>query len=132
MASDKIDADGKHRVTVTLNDEDYERLCYWAKRRDNMSINNYLHYALDLAIKRENKDYDLPSLEAARLNQLVDTITMLSFNVHNLESMVHSGFDSLLRMTRGENYLMDFTDDAEVGSDAEAVENVASGNQGGF
>ena len=95
----------QHRVTAVVGDEDYKRIEYWAEKR-GMSINDYVRFALDLAIKRENKDYDLPSLEAARLNQLVDAMNILSFNVGNLEHIVTTGFDSLLRMTRGENYLM--------------------------
>lgn len=93
-----------YRVTAVVNSDDYERIKYWAERKD-MSINDYVRYALDVAIKRENKDYDLPSLEAARLNQLVDTITTLSANVAGLEHIVTTGFDSLLSLTRGENYL---------------------------
>ena len=65
---------------------------------------------MDLAIKRENKDYDLPSLEAARLNQLVDGMEVLSFNVANLEHIVSSSMASLLSLSRGENYLEDDTD----------------------
>ena len=72
-----------------------------------MSMNEYVRFALDIAIKRENKDYDLPSLEAARLNQLVESMTVLSMNVANLEHIVTSGFNSLLSLTRGPNYLLD-------------------------
>lgn len=96
----------QNRVTAVVNDDDYERIKYWADKK-GMSINDYVRYALDIAIKRENKDYDLPSLEAARLNQLVDAINALTFNTANLEHIVTNGFDSILRLTRGENYLMD-------------------------
>lgn len=105
MTSTKTTTKQRHRVTAVVNDEDFNRIEYWAEKR-GMSINDYVRFALDLAIKRENKDYDLPSLEAARLNQLVDAMNVLSFNVGNLEHIVSSGFDSLLRMTRGDNYLM--------------------------
>lgn len=94
------------RVTAVVNSDDYERIKYWAEKR-GVSINDYVRLSLDYMIKRENKDYDLPSLEAARLNQLVEAINVLSFNTANLENIVTRGFDSLLRLTRGENYLMD-------------------------
>ena len=84
-----------HRVTVTLSNDQFERLKYWADKR-GCSINEYLNDAIDLSIRRENKDYDLPDLEIQRLNQLVDVITVLSSNVQSLESVVTSGFDSLL------------------------------------
>lgn len=103
------DKDKPRRVTAVVNEDDYQRIEYWAKRRE-MSINDYVRYALDLAIKRENKDYDLPSLEAARLNQLVDSMNVLAFNVANLEHIVSSSMSSLLSLSRGENYLEDDTD----------------------
>ena len=98
------------RVTAVVNEDDFERIKYWAERRE-MSINEYVRFALDIAIKRENKDYDLPSLEAARLNQLIESNAVLSMNVANLEHIVSAGFKSLLSMTRGENYLLDSTED---------------------
>lgn len=98
------------RVTAVINDDDFERIKYWADRRE-MSMNEYVRFALDIAIKRENKDYDLPSLEAARLNQLVETTSVLSMNVANLEHIVSAGFNSLLSLTRGENYLLDSTEE---------------------
>ena len=100
-----------HRITANVNDDDYERLKYWAEKR-GMSINDYVRYGVDLAIRRENKDYDLQTLEAGRLNQLVEGMSALSFTVANLEHIVSSGFDSLLRLTRGDNYLVSEDDEA--------------------
>lgn len=96
----------KHRITAVVEDADFERIKYWAEKK-GISINDYVRDATFEAIKRENKDYDIPSMEIARLNQLVDTINVLSFNVGSLEHIVTSGFDSLFRLTRGENYLLD-------------------------
>ncbi|MBQ7636203.1 MAG: hypothetical protein IJS80_02730 [Lachnospiraceae bacterium] len=97
---------GNKRVTAVVNDKEFEELSYWADKL-GMSNNEYVRHALKVAIKRENKDYDLPDLEVARLNQLVDAMNVLSFNVANLEHIVTSGFQSLLSLTRGENYLLD-------------------------
>lgn len=104
--------EGAHRVTVTLDNDKYEMLKYWAARKER-SINEYLGDAIDLAIAHENGDYDLPKLEIQRLNQLVDVVTTLSSNVHSLEGIVISGFDSLLGLTRGDNYLLE-SEDGEV------------------
>lgn len=95
----------QRRVTAVLKEEDYQRLAYWAGQHE-MSVNEYVRYAIDLAIRRDNKDFDMPTLEAARLNQMLDTMQVLSLNVGNLERTVTAGFDSLLRMTRGDNYLV--------------------------
>lgn len=97
------------RVTVTLSDQEAARLEYWAQQHD-MSINEYLREAIDRQIRWENKDYDLPVLEIQRLNQLVDGLAVLSSNVKSLEGVVTSGFDSLLGMTRGDNYLLEHED----------------------
>ena len=77
--------------------------------------------AVEEAIRRENRDYDLPTLETARLAQLVDAIGAMSANLRNLEHIVVDGFDQFVRLTRGENYLdlhdsvYDDEDDAEEG-----------------
>ena len=98
-----------HRVYTTVSDEEFKLLQYWADR-NQVSMNEYLHDSLLLAIRHENGDYDLPSLEIARLNQLIDVITVLSSNVQSLEGIVTSGFDSLIGLTRGDNYLLEHED----------------------
>lgn len=101
-----------HRVTCTLSSDEFERLKYWAAR-NGVSINEYLREAVNKAIGYENGDYDLPTLEIKRLNQLIDVITVLSSNVQSIESVVVSGFDSLLGLTRGDNYLLE-KEDGEI------------------
>lgn len=100
---------GTHRVTATISDETFQILQYWAKRNE-CSINEFLGESIDLMIRYQNKDFDLPTLEIARLNQLIDVITVLSKNVQSLEHITTSGFDSLLGLTRGDNYLLESED----------------------
>lgn len=104
--------DKNHRVTVTIDNDTYERLKYWSARHE-CSINEYLKHALERSIAYENKDYDLPELEIQRLNQIIDVITVLSSNIQSLESVTVSGFDSLLGLTRGDNYLLE-NEDGEI------------------
>ena len=96
----------RRRITIRISEEDYERLKFWAAKKQ-LKINEYIQDAIDQAIKRENGDYDLPSAETARLNQLIDVVTELSSNVRSLEDVTASGFDSLLGLTRGDNYLLE-------------------------
>lgn len=96
----------RHRITIRISEDDYERLKYWAAKKQ-LNVNEYIQDAIDQAIKRENGDYDLPSAETARLNQLIDVVTELSSNVRSLEDVTTSGFDSLLGLTRGDNYLLE-------------------------
>lgn len=102
-------SDDSKRVTVTLDDKLYQQLIYWSEK-NNVSINQYLKEAIESAIAYENQDYPLPTLEQARLNQLIDRIVSLESNVKSLESVITSGFDSLLGLTRGDNYLLEHED----------------------
>lgn len=112
MANDKAPAkaSGAHRLTVRMAEDDFQRVQYWATRH-GISVNDYIAEALDRQIRLDNGDYDLPVAEIARVNQLVDLVTALASEVKSLESIVTSGFDSLLGLTRGDNYLLEQDED---------------------
>lgn len=97
------------RVTVTLTPDEYERLKYWSQRR-GMSINEYLFHSLEHMIAWENQDFDVPVAMVQRTNQMVDLVTALRSDVDNLQSEIHSMADSLLNLTRGDNYLLEEED----------------------
>lgn len=94
------------KLTLRLPEDLKENVSYWATRH-GMSMNDYIIEAIERTIRYENKDYDIPSAEIARLNQLIDVIASLSSNVKSLENVTISGFDSLLGLTRGDNYLLE-------------------------
>lgn len=96
----------EHRLTLRFSDDDFLKLQHWARKRD-MSVNDFVREAVEFRINWLLKDYDLAPMEVERLNQLVDIVTVLSQNIHSLEGVVTSGFDSLLGLTRGDNYLLD-------------------------
>lgn len=98
-----------HRLTVRLSQKDFERLEYWAQKKGR-SINEFIVVLLDQYVDIQNGSYELPTLEIARLNQLIESQQVLSRNVASLESIVVNGFDSLLSLTRGDNYLLDAED----------------------
>ena len=100
------------RITATVDIDTYERMKYWAQAH-GVSVNDYLRDAIDLKIAHENKDFQVPSLLVNRMNQTIDGMAVLSSNVKALERIVTSGFNSLLGLTRGENYLME-DDNGEV------------------
>lgn len=101
------------RLQIRVSDDVYKQVQYWAARNE-MSVSEYVLEAIGLAIRHENKDYNLPSLEINRLNQIVDGFAVLSSNVEQLEKVVTHGFDSLLGLTRGDSYLSDLDLDSEV------------------
>ncbi|WP_030895386.1 hypothetical protein [Streptomyces sp. NRRL F-5053] len=102
--------DRRERVFIRLSPEDKQRAQYWADKRGFSSVNEYLVEAVAEQIRRENLDYDLPTLEIARLNEIIDQFKALSTNCANLERVVTSGFESLIGLTRGDNYLLSHED----------------------
>ncbi|MFE6939567.1 hypothetical protein [Streptomyces chartreusis] len=105
---------GRQGMFVRLAPDDKQRAKYWADKRGFSSVNEYVAEAVVEKIRRENLDYDLPTLEIARLNELVDQVAALAKNSANLERVVTTGFDSLIGLTRGDNYLLD-DEDGELG-----------------
>lgn len=106
--SDQATGKGPDRVRkpVRLHPDTAQRVTYWSKKRE-LSENEYIVLAVEEKIARENGDYELPTLEQYRMNQLIDEIRALSANSANLERVVVSGFDSLVGLTRGDSYLLD-------------------------
>jgi ribosomal protein L15 len=108
--ADRGGHDRRERVFFRLSSQEKQRAEYWASKRGFSSVNEYFAEAVAEQIRRENLDYDLPTLEIARLNELVDQVKALSMNTANLERVVTQGFDSLIGLTRGDNYLLDEED----------------------
>jgi len=105
---------GRVRRQFRIHTDTLERVKYWGAKRD-LTENEYFVLAIEEKIARENGDYDLPTLEIMRLNQLIDEMRANSTNVANLEAIVTSGFASLMGLTRGDSYLLD-DDDGELGA----------------
>ncbi|CAL9593809.1 hypothetical protein SUDANB120_05301 [Streptomyces sp. enrichment culture] len=101
---------GRQGMFVRLSSDEKQRAEYWADKRGFSSVSEYVAEAVVEKIRRENLDYDLPTLEIARLNELVDQVAALAKNSANLERVVTTGFDSLIGLTRGDNYLLDEED----------------------
>ncbi|QWF85783.1 hypothetical protein [Amycolatopsis sp. CA-230715] len=89
---------------------DKQRAEYWADKRGFSSVNEYAAEAVADQIRRENLDYDLPTLEIARVNELTDRMAACETNLANLVHVCTQGFDSLIGLTRGDNYLLDDED----------------------
>lgn len=96
-------------MTLRLEDAEYAVVQFWASKM-GISENEFVSEAIKLKVRHANGDYDLPTAEIQRLNQLIDLIGGMSSNLNNLEQVVVSGFDSLVSLTRGDNYLLDNND----------------------
>lgn len=101
-----------HRLTLRLYESDFEKLSYWANKQ-GISINEFVPVMLEQYIAIANGDYELPTLEVKRLNQLIESQSVMSRDMQSLTSVVISGFDSLLKLTKGDNYLLE-GEDGEV------------------
>jgi len=73
------------------------------------SANEFMRAAVGNYIAFLNGNYKLPNLEQQRLNQLIDGFYSLSSAFGSLEGIVTSGFESLMHVTRGSNYLLDYS-----------------------
>ena len=96
----------EYRANVRMTEELYNSINYWAEKK-GVKVTDYIRDALLLQIKRDNKDYDLPSLEAHRLNQIIDSLEAVSANMSCLQDIVQSNFLNLMTVMNGTNYLMD-------------------------
>lgn len=109
-----IDEDPR-RVALRLHPDTYERVSYWADRK-GVSRNEWMADAIEGAIDRVNNNYDLPTLELQRTNQLIDLVQSLSANVASLEVTVRAMANSLIGLAKGDSYLFDDdTGDLPVG-----------------
>lgn len=103
---DHFGSDRRERVFTRLSSDEKQRAEYWAQKR-GFTFNEYVAEAVSEKIRRESLDFDIPDILTARINQVVDELKALSTNSANLERVVTMGFDSLLGLTRGDNYLLD-------------------------
>ena len=93
------------RYSLRLDSDTHERLKYWSKR-NGVTINQYIQDAIERQIKYENGDYDLPTAEQQRVNQIVAGQEAVKATLDSLQKTVMNGFDALVGLTRGDNYLM--------------------------
>lgn len=97
------------RYSMRMYDEDYHLLNYWSDAF-GVDKSEFLVDAMRHYIKWKNQDYDLPTAERQRLNQLIDTIDNLAIRQRHVESAVTTGFDSVLGIMHGANYLVEDED----------------------
>lgn len=90
------------KMSLRLTELEHQRLTHYAEKW-GMSKTELLLDGVDHYIKWVNSDYDLPTAETARLNQLIDAVDRLSVNAQNTEKTMVSGFNTILGLSKGEN-----------------------------
>lgn len=78
-----------------------------------MDRTEFLISAMNHYIQWKNGDYDLPTAERQRMNQMVDAVQSLVVSQGHLEQSLVNGLDAMLGIIRGENYLIE-EDDGEL------------------
>ena len=101
---------GAKAFSLRLHPETYERVKFWADRNGSVSMNEWIVESIEQRIARANGDYDLPTAEIARLNQLIDAYNALADTVANLEKVVLAMSESITGLARGDSYLLDAED----------------------
>lgn len=75
------------RLQIRLDQEEVAQLNYWSEKL-NLTKTAFLRQAMQFYIRYLHNDYDLPTAEIQRLNQMVDAVTMLAQSQLTLEHTV--------------------------------------------
>lgn len=99
------------RITATVDLETYEKLAAIAAKR-NISVSRLLRNIIDSSIQNDGSigatQFEMIMI---RLNQVTDALTQLGSNVNNLQKTSLDAITSLIKLTKGDNYLFDEEDD---------------------
>lgn len=108
-SSGKLSLTAPHRLTVRLDDKTMEQVKYWADKK-GCSTNDFVIDSIIANIARLNGDFTDPAPLLVVMNQLVDRVGALDSDISSLRSITTSGFDSVIGLARGDNYLSDDND----------------------
>lgn len=103
----RVKKTARHNMRLYPDDSNY--LTFWSERF-GMDQTEFLIAAMYHYVKWRNQDYDLPTAEVQRLNQMVDAVNSLVTSHEHLEKSVIHGFDAMLGIIRGDNYLVEEED----------------------
>lgn len=92
------------RITFRVSEDDVSKIDHYAER-EGLTRSEFMYAAVEYYMKWINSDYDLPRAEIQRLNQLVDGFNSLTKAVENNTNVTLSGFDGMMNIYRGDNYL---------------------------
>lgn len=102
------------RMWARIHPDTKARVAYWATSH-GLTQNEYVAEAIEEKIRRENGDYDLPTLEMKRLNEIRDLIASFLPVLENMISESRAMNTLITRTARGDNYLLDADADSNGG-----------------
>ncbi|MEK4529826.1 hypothetical protein NST38_30955 [Paenibacillus sp. FSL H8-0104] len=95
------------RQSMRLLEEDKAFIEYWTKMFKFDSTTDFMIRAAQHYVAWRNQDYDLPTAEMQRLNQLIDAMENMVSSNERLANTVTNGFDAMIGIMRGDNYLIE-------------------------
>lgn len=94
------------RQSMRLHKDDKAFVVYWA-RMYGMDSTELMMRAVRHYVGWRNQDFDLPTAEMQRLNQLIDAMENMVSSNERLANTVTNGFDAMMGIMRGDNYLLE-------------------------
>lgn len=91
-------------MELRIDPDLYERFNHFAEVQGE-SRNQLMQDAMEWYMKYVYQDYDLPTAEVTRLNQLIDSIENMRESVGQMRNTMQNGFRSVLGVMRGSSYL---------------------------
>lgn len=89
----------KNGITVRLDSETTNLCDYWYRKLNFKSRTAFVKAAISFYIAYKNGDYQLPSAEITRINQLITEIQSQNVQLANLTKSVNQGFDTILNLS---------------------------------
>lgn len=92
----------KKSLHIEVTESQLAQIDYFQRKGGFEHRNDFILATIDQYIKFANGDYQLPSAEIARLNQLIAAISLLTDEQRNLRNAVNNGFTTILRLSDDE------------------------------
>lgn len=97
---------GASRKSITLDDDTISEIKLLAKKRQ-MTVNEWIVWAIENAISESHGQFSLAGLTAQRINQLQDTVASLVYADNNLTSVITDLSKMMNTLATGQSYLND-------------------------
>lgn len=98
------------RVTVRMTEELYDQLKHFASRED-VSVNQFMLDSIKHYINWILTDYDVPTAETQRLNQLIATINDLIQTTNSQNNSLKYFIETFFNTTQSKSLLQQDVDD---------------------
>lgn len=97
---------GASRKSITLDDDTISEIKLLAKKRQ-MTVNEWIVWAIENAISESHGQFSLAGLTAQRINQLQDTVASLVYADDNLANVITDLSKMMNTLATGQSYLND-------------------------